>query len=81
MKQVLKIYVAEHCLGCEEACDTAFRIEQDYPHLTVQVIDVEKNKEAIPEEVFATPTYILNNRIVSLGNPGPTDIARWMQNL
>lgn len=80
MKQVLRVYVAEHCPGCVEACNTAIRIEQDYPHVTVQVIDVDSNEELVPDNVFATPTYILNNRIVSLGNPGPTDIARWMQN-
>jgi hypothetical protein len=31
----------------------------------------------VPEAVFATPTYMLNNRIVSLGNPSPAEVARW----
>ena len=49
--------------------------------VTVRVIDIANTREIIPEEIFATPTYVLNNRVVSLGNPGPDDIARWMSRL
>ena len=32
----------------------------------------------VPEAVFATPTFMLNNQIVSLGNPGLEDVAGWV---
>ncbi len=78
MESILKVYVAEHCPGCTEAKNTAVRIEQDYPDVTVMVIDITDAPETVPTEVFATPTYMLNNRVVSLGNPGPKDISRWL---
>ncbi len=77
MKPVLKIFVTNHCPGCAEAQVTATRIKQDYPHLAVELIDLDDPQANIPEAVFATPTYMLNNRIVSLGNPGPIEVARW----
>jgi thiol-disulfide isomerase/thioredoxin len=78
MKPVLKIFIAEHCPGCIEARSTATQIERDNPNFIVQLIDVEDTQANIPEEVFATPTYMLNDRIISLGNPGPAEIARWV---
>jgi len=81
MKPTLKIFVAETCPGCVEALDTAARIKQNYPNIVVQVVNMDSPTATIPEEVFATPTYMLNNRVVSLGNPGPDDIAQWAKEL
>jgi thiol-disulfide isomerase/thioredoxin len=81
MKPALTVYVDEYCPGCVKARQTASFIEQEYPDVQVRVIDVSEDSELVPNEVFATPTYMLDNRIVSLGNPGPDDIARWMAQL
>jgi hypothetical protein len=35
----------------------------------VQVIDVEAVPDEVPDAVFATPTYLLNQHVWSLGNP------------
>lgn len=77
MKPVLKIFVTKHCRGCAEALRIAAEIARKYPHLKVQIIDLNAPEASVPETVFATPTYMLNNRIVSLGNPGPAEVARW----
>ena len=79
MKPVLKIFVAEHCSGCVEARRIAAEVGQNYPHLGVEVIDIETPDVVVPEAVFATPTYMLDDRIVSLGNPGPAEVARWAE--
>ena len=81
MKPVLRIFVVETCPGCVEARDTAVRIEQDYPDIAVQVVNMDNPNATVPDEVFATPTYMLNNRVVSLGNPGPDDIAQWAEEI
>jgi len=73
----LKIFVAEDCPGCVEARAIATHIEQGYPGLNVEVIDINNDPTAVPEKVFATPTYILDDRVVSLGNPGLEDITNW----
>jgi len=41
------------------------------------VIDLEAPEVSVPEAVFATPTYMLNDRIVSLGNPSPAEVTQW----
>ena len=38
------------------------------------MVDMETTTEAIPEAVFATPTYLLNGRVWSLGNPSPAKV-------
>ncbi len=78
MTSTLKIFVAKDCPGCSEAQAIALRITQNYPHLNVEVVDINNAAAVIPERVFATPTYVLDDRIVSLGNPGPDDIAQWV---
>lgn len=77
MKPVLKIFVTEHCPGCVEARRVAAEVARDYPHLAVEVIDLNAPDASVPEAVFATPTYMLNERIVSLGNPSPAEVVQW----
>lgn len=73
----LKIFVAEDCPGCVEARAIATHIEQGYPTLDVEVIDINNDPAIVPEKVFATPTYVLDDRIVSLGNPDLEEITNW----
>lgn len=80
MNPTLNVYIAEHCPGCAEARQVAAAIERDYPHVAVAIIDIGQPDAVVPEAVFATPTYLLNGRVVSLGNPGPEDVARWLGN-
>lgn len=70
----LAIYVASHCGTCRYAHEVADDIRLRYPAVRVEVIDIEAAPEAVPEEVFATPTYMLNGRIWSLGNPSEQKI-------
>lgn len=68
------IYVAEHCAVCEYAFEVAERIEVDFPDVNLHVVDIAQSTEPIPEAVFATPTYLLNGKLWSLGNPSPEDV-------
>ncbi len=78
MQTVLNVYVDEYCPGCIEARRAAAQIAQDYPSVTVQIIEVGRPDVSVPEAVFATPTFMLGNRLMQLGNPGPDDIIRWL---
>ncbi len=66
---VLDIYVAEHCFGCDEALRLA---EEAGPHLYGVQINVrrveEMEKDDLPD-IIATPSYYLNGRLLFLGNP------------
>ncbi len=78
MTATLKIYVRMHCSGCEQARATASHITTVYPHVDVEIVDMDNPDVTIPNSVFATPTYVLDNRIVSLGNPNLDDVATWL---
>jgi hypothetical protein len=77
MKSILKIFVREDCSGCVEAQRIAAWVTRDFPQLEVELIDIGQPHASVPEAVFATPTYMLNSRIVSLGNPSPAEVTRW----
>ncbi len=79
MELTLRIFVIEDCPNCVEARSIAADIERIYPHLRIEFIDVLDSQVAVPEAVFATPTFMLNDRVVSLGNPGPGEVARWLR--
>jgi len=63
------IYVAPHCSNCQYAYLIADQIQTDYPQVELRIVDLSAADEEIPESVFATPTYLLNGRVWSLGNP------------
>jgi len=64
----LDVYVANHCLNCQEALRIAQEARQ-IPDLEVRVIDVDQATDPIPSKVVAVPTYVLDGRVVSRGNP------------
>lgn len=70
------IYVTRHCPVCAYAYEVAATIQADFPEVALRVIDLMQTAEAIPDTVFATPTYLLNGRLWSLGNPAPEDVRR-----
>ena len=70
------IYVVEGCRNCLFAKGVADDIRRDFPTVQVRVIDMSATSEQIPDAVFATPTYLLNGHVWSLGNPSPQDIQQ-----
>ncbi len=70
----VSIYVAKHCEICAYSYEVAETIRNEFPQVEVRIIDMENTSEAIPDRVFATPTYLLNGRVWSLGNPSPQQV-------
>lgn len=64
---ILDVFVDGHCWGCDEARALVAKIRQHFPTLCVQLRERQMGKW--PQEVFAVPTYMLNGRVISLGNP------------
>jgi hypothetical protein len=65
----LEVYVSSECLNCDEALSLAEEAAARYPDVVVRVIDLDLNGSPPPDPVVAVPTYVLNGRVVSLGNP------------
>ncbi len=69
-RRILEIFVAPDCFGCETARELADIIcARGWPGLEVRVLDLSEPHVTRPPAVFAVPTYILDGRVISLGNP------------
>ncbi len=66
---LLEVYVAKHCFGCDEALRMAKEISQSLPRLEVKVRVLEEMAEDDLPEILATPSYFLNGHRLFLGNP------------
>jgi len=69
-QRILDIYVAPDCFGCETARHLANTVRDlGLPNLEVRLLDLSAPNVIRPPAVFAVPTYILDGRVISLGNP------------
>lgn len=78
-KLSLAIYVSAHCPVCAYAYEVADLIRHTFSQVQVCLVDIHGEQESIPEAVFATPTYLLNGRLWSLGNPSLEKIYETFQ--
>jgi alkyl hydroperoxide reductase subunit AhpF len=70
----LEVYVSSQCLNCDEAVRLAEEAAARYPSVVVRVVDLDLVGSPPPDPVVAVPTYLLNGRVVSLGNPYPEEL-------
>jgi putative intracellular protease/amidase len=76
----LDVYVAAHCLGSTEARRLAGAAAACFPDLRVRVVDLDRDLDGPgggappPGGVVAVPTYVLDGRVVALGNPAPEQL-------
>ena len=75
----LQIYVEPGCVSCGRALELAGDVARQYPGLIVEVIDISDGEREVPEDVFAVPTYVLNGKVVSLGNPSESDLSELVE--
>lgn len=65
---ILDVYVLTGCANCSFARELANAVARAYPQVQVRVRDLTHTSD-VPDAVFAAPTYVLNDRVISLGNP------------
>jgi hypothetical protein len=70
----LDVYVAENCFGCAEARRLAAVVASRFGRLSVRVVDLEREPDARPDSVVAVPSYVLDGRVIALGNPRQTEL-------
>jgi len=63
----LQVYTLADCWTCEETERIVTDVVSRFPNVEVAVLDMMSAEK--PDDVFAVPTYLINGRIVSLGNP------------
>lgn len=77
----LQIFVEAGCHMCEHALCLAQEVDNEYPQLAVRVVDVGDEPSGRHEDVFAVPTFVLDGRILSLGNPQPGHLRQEIESL
>ena len=70
----IDIYVSRYCGNCAHAPEVAELIRREYPAIPVHLIDLAEPQAVAPDNVFATPTYLLDGQRWSLGNPSPQQV-------
>jgi hypothetical protein len=70
----LEVYVSANCFGCAEARELASAAARRFPGLAVRVMDLERQPEVRPDSLVAVPSYLLDGRLVWLGNPRQQDL-------
>lgn len=71
----LQIFVTDDCWSCEESRRVAAETQARFDEVEVTLLDLQSDER--PSSVFAAPTYLLNGRVISLGNPRREDL--WAQ--
>jgi hypothetical protein len=79
MQIKLEVYVDQACPGCDYARGLAEQVRERMPEVDVVVVDLSKPQANRPEEVFAVPTYLLDGKTLSLGNPGLEQLLGWLR--
>ncbi len=70
---LLQIVVSRDCPTCEESRGIAVEMCEMFSLLQVDLIDLDAG-HPIPDGVVATPTYLLDGTVISLGNPRREDL-------
>jgi disulfide oxidoreductase YuzD len=74
----LQVYTSSHCVNCEEAKRLAQTVARMFPDVAVEVIDLDLTPGR-SADVYAVPTYVLNNEVCYLGNPSLEDLYRTLR--
>ena len=63
----LNVYVSEDCWSCTETREIVSEMRVQFPDVEISLYDTDA--DLWPNDIFAVPTYMLDGRIISLGNP------------
>jgi len=63
----LEIYVTDNCWSCEESRRLAAEVKASVRDVDVELVDLNSGRR--PSYVFAAPTYVLDGKVIFLGNP------------
>jgi predicted thioredoxin/glutaredoxin len=78
---VLEVVIAKHCQQCRESLRVVEALEKEFPTLDVRVVDLDTPDAVKPDAVFAVPSFVLNGRVVSLGNPKAQEISEMIRDI
>ena len=75
----LTVYIADDCWSCNETQRILDDVMPHFPDLLLKLVNT--SQQPLPDHVFAVPTYLLNGKIISLGNPTRDALQRRLANI
>ncbi len=75
----LDVYVSGHCFGCPEARRLAGAVAERFGAVSVRLVDLDDEPAARPAHVIAVPAYLLDDAIISFGNPRQADLFQQVE--
>jgi AhpD family alkylhydroperoxidase len=66
---ILQVYVLADCASCATAHQRLAQEQRLRPHQSIELIDLAQIDAIRPSYIFGTPTYCLDDQVISLGNP------------
>ena len=69
LPSVLRVFVSSTCPLTKRVAEVTAEIQRRLPSLHIEIVDIDMALEPLPDVVFSVPTYVLNGRVVSRGNP------------
>jgi Thioredoxin domain len=70
----LMVVVSATCATCRYTLRLVEALRRLRPWQMVEVIDLDDPEVVVPDGVVGTPTFLLGERVVSLGNPTVEDL-------
>ena len=72
---MLQIVIQQGCEPCIHALLLADRAASTFADVEVDVIDIDRDSERLPADVFAVPSFLIDGHLFSLGNPTWEELA------
>ncbi len=69
----LQVFVKTDCEVCSRARQLAKHADEQFPNLEVDIVDMNEMRPE-RDDVFAVPTFVLEGRVLSLGNPQESEL-------
>lgn len=63
----LDVYVTADCFSCQESRRIVADLIPQFRDITIMLHDL--TDEAFPDDIFAVPTYMINGKVIFIGNP------------
>ncbi len=77
----LDIVTGNRCPICQSFLPTIEALRSDFPHVTVNVIDIDAPGTKTPRNVIAIPTFLINDYVVATGNVALEELKRFIRSL
>ena len=68
----LDVYIEDACWTCAESRRIVAHVAPLVPDVKIELRDLNDRRR--PAAVFASPTYVLNGKVIFLGNPTPEEL-------